>query len=170
MKSLVTKFLVAASCVIVLSAANATPVTYDFTASGFAPSNGNAAPNSTVSGSFTLDGSSVTGINLQLGSHTFSVSEVGLANYGSDFIGGKLCNEGCINSTTDDFWLSGNFSDTPSFIEFVYAVAGVSGIWSTDTGTLTVRQETSVPEPESLALFGVALAGLALTRRKTKQA
>ncbi|MGZ5781064.1 MAG: PEP-CTERM sorting domain-containing protein, partial [Burkholderiaceae bacterium] len=68
----------------------------------------------------------------------------------------------CITWGTDDFWLVGTFSDTPSFSNFAYSVSGVSDIFESNTGTLTV----DVPEPTSIALFFLGLFALGFALRK----
>jgi hypothetical protein len=68
---------------------------------------------------------------------------------------------------TNDFWLHGNYSSTPSFFNFSYASATdpLTDIYQTFTGTLTIA-DADVPEPATVALFGLGLASAGIARRK----
>lgn len=147
--------------------AHATPVTYDFTASNFV-SYGSDVPNSSLSGSFTLDGDIVTGINLTIGSHTYLASEVGVgvSTDGAAIIGGTSGSVTGLRLGTDDFLIRGSFGSSPEFFGMLYSVAGVSDFtnyFETETGSISV--ETSVPEPGTLALFAAGLLGLGFSSR-----
>ena len=156
------------------SSVHALPITYDFTAI-YAPDMG-LGPYPLISGSFTLDGTAVTGIDLTIGSHTYSTNEVGYAlqNDGSDLIGGIVdyggdipgvpgvpappCGINCVAGGTNDFYLVGKFSQN-LFVDFVYASPGVEGPPITYTGTITARP-SNVPVPGSFALFASGIVGL----------
>jgi len=93
--------------------AHAAPVAYYFSANGFTAFVGSPLPNSSVSGSVTIDGSTVTGIDLKIGSHTYAPSEVGFNSAPAGFygiVGGTVSGVIEIRSLTDDFWIQGNFS------------------------------------------------------------
>lgn len=155
--------LLAAIVISPVGTAYATPITYNFTASGFSSANGSVVPNDTLAGSLTIDGATVTGIDLTIDSHTYTAGEVG---YLPDWIVGGTATSvaNAIGWGTTDFWLQGTFSNTPSFYDFYYSVDGVYDIFSTDTGTLTVA--SNVPEPISIALLALGLAALCVARRK----
>lgn len=167
-KSLLKMSMLAALMVGSTGIAHATPITYDFTATNFNSASGSAVPNQSLSGYFTVDGSTVTGVDLTIGSHTFTANEVGTT--GGWLIGDTLGGINGISWGTNDFWLAGNFSTSmPVFYNFYYSVAGITDIFSSTTGSISVAPTTSVPEPSSIALLSAGILGLGIARRRARK-
>jgi hypothetical protein len=153
--------------------------TYNFTASDFTTFSGSAtpaAPVDPVTGSFsvtfdnTVDVDNVTSgitqnaLNIALGS-TLAFSYV--ASVDMLMIGGLQTNVSGILNGSDDFLLVINgVSTTPVFTTFGYTDADFDVAFLAGTGSVTVGSVVAVAEPGSLALFGAALAGLGIIRRK----
>jgi hypothetical protein len=147
---------------LIAGAAEAAPVTYDFTATDFFAAQGSAIPASTVSGNFTLDGTTVTQINLTIGSHTYTPAEVGYDSATSS-LGGLLNGIQITLGNTDDFVLSTDPNNSANF-HLGYTVANVSDVFYSFNGSVT----PAVPVPAAAWLFGSGLVGLASVARKRK--
>lgn len=159
------------------STAFAIPITINFTASGFSSTSpgGVAAPQDVVSGTIVYEAASetatidsITSISLNIAGYNYSVGEVGFISPfgGSQLIGGNAINEpNAILHGTDDFWLIWD-PTTMTGTELAYSSSSVdANFWSTrNFDSFTVS--SSVPEPTSLALLGLGLAGISFARRK----
>jgi hypothetical protein len=101
-----------------------------------------------------------------------------IASSGSDYDGGVLRNIlGATQGTDLNIWTapdnSGSSAGTRDFITLINTFmrfsqfsAGPLGNYSDAGGFLLVSESAAVPEPSTLAIFGLSLAGIGFARRK----
>lgn len=177
--SRLAKSIFAAALFCAFGAAEAAPVTYQFTATNFTSSRGYAAPQQTVAGAITINGNTLVGMNIAIGSHQFKLSEVGYslgpgssiqlgATSGNGYNGFRFVYSDIdpVGYSYDDFLLYigspglGGYAWNPTF---QYSVATIGDIFTANT--VTAWNPAVVPVPAAAWLFGCGLAGLVGFRR-----
>jgi hypothetical protein len=109
------------------------------------------------------DINSLVSVQLTIGSHNYSVNEVGFLDnhlFDQRIIGGLISGVSGIFSGTDDFRLQ--WSETTLKPEdFSYATSSSSGIYSeTNFTQFTIMQASAVPEPSGLSILVIGAAGI----------
>ena len=190
-RSCLGTFVVTHACVLgfilsVCSApAQAAPITlnYDFTASGFGP----GAPVDPVVGSFSVtfdnatnlsnvtSGFSLTGFNLPLDSApAFNYFQHPPGGPGPEQlqIGGLQGGAGVLTPSDDFILVLNDVSTTPRVIGLSYSrIATGDAVFGADELTLTpTEMPPAIPEPASLTLLGLGLAGIGTRRWRQRKA
>jgi hypothetical protein len=152
----------------------------DFSVTGFAPSNGNAAPTDPVSGTIVWNAADIhsdiqsfVSINLTMDGHTYSVGEIGYFRVASpttwNGVGGLIPGPGSIWNGYDNFWIEWD-SASLAPLSFAYASSQRSGIWDVESiyqpaafqaFSIAPAEITPAPEPSSAALLIVGSTVLA---------
>lgn len=157
---------------------HAAPVTLEFSASGFENA-GVQFPgfDGPIHGSISWDSASpgdpmtaLTGIDLTIAGHVYTLAEVGIANEGSSqsAIGASPSgfNAAVGNGAAHDFLLVVD-RVSPRIDAFAFTILGKTGaIWWTPRQTDARFATQSVPEPAGLLLAAGSLGALALARRR----
>jgi hypothetical protein len=177
-KNSVKPALSAAIVLCAISAVQAAPVTYQFNASNFTSDRGSLAPVSSVAGSFTLDGETLVGLDLTVGTHVFTLGQVGYQVYlpysayiGATAAGGYNRMEWSwssvdpVGTSYNDFRLDASLNGYLSS-SFAYTVANIGDRF--EAQAVTVWDPSVVPVPTAAWLFGSGLVGLAGFARRRK--
>ena len=173
-------YLLCTLCAVLLAAiplrtVHAIPIHLEFIVSNFGlGTGGSAAPQDIVSGSILYEALSITStidslaaIDLTIGTHTYSIDEVGYAYFAGtaprQCIGGEFnsfCNVGPSDYDFRIRW----YQNTLIPLDFAYSI-GSGETWGTiDFDAFSI---TAVPIPPALFLFGSGLLGLVgMARRK----
>jgi hypothetical protein len=152
--------------------AQAAPILYTFTATDFTTFNNTSITQPTVAGSVTLDGTTVLGIDLTIGSHTYLISEVQFAHMDSSsgILGGVMSPYDAVNYMTwgtNDFHLWGNFNTLNTWWDFAYTLDGVDDYFDSTHVTVTsIPTPVPVPETYAMLLAGLGMVGAVARRRR----
>jgi hypothetical protein len=159
-----------AICLFIATSAQAGVVTVAFSTSGF----GASAPTDPVSGTITWSAASqaapidqLLSINVTIAGHAYSLAEIGFNGF---VIGGLVSTINGVDAAANanDFLIEFDLVTETLSGPIFYGVPGITNqIWFNTNSNVDVRFEgVAVPEPGSLVLIGVALAGLAASRRR----
>lgn len=149
---------------------SAAPVQYDFTAINIsALFLGTSAPQNSISGSYVLDGTTLTNFNLSIGSQLYTTENTSIqwqTNSNSYILGGVASGIDGMNGFADDFV----FLVRPGYFnEFTYSVYGVNDYFRSSNVSIT-SSTPAVPLPSSLPLFLSGIIGTVVAHRKRRSA
>ena len=181
MKRLVQFMLGTLAGLCIATGGQAATVTMEFSASGFQNA-GVQFPgfDGPVSGSISWESTgnlldpigALTGLNLSIAGHAYTLAEVGIANEGTTqtAIGGLFngANSAVGSGAAHDFLLVFDRVQ-PAITSFAYVIEGKAGaIWwtPTDSRAAFATDANGVPEPSALGLTVLAIGLLAAGRRR----